>query len=148
MVADMDCVGVLDGKVPSCALGNEVGPTMKRDMELIRKILLHVEAIDSIGGAKPVAIDGYTADAIFHHTRLLLDQGYLRERGGISFTTHGVHATGGAMTYEGHDFLDAARNDTIWRKALDRIAGTTGSVSLDVLKALLADFGKKALGLP
>lgn len=120
---------------------------MKRDMELVRKILLHVETIENIGGYVPLVIQGYTNDAIFHHTRLLLDAGYLKAKGGVSFSFDGVSVTGGAMTYEGHDFLDAARSDTIWRQALDKISTTTGSVSLDVVKAVLIDFGKKALGL-
>ncbi|KCZ96954.1 hypothetical protein HPO_17435 [Hyphomonas polymorpha PS728] len=120
---------------------------MKRDMELIRKILLFVEGIDNVSRFERLEVAGYSSDAIYHHVRILLDQGYLREKGGVSFTYDGVAISGGAMTYEGHDFLDAARSDTIWRKAMDKVTDTTGSVSIDVLKALLIDIGKQTLGL-
>jgi len=120
---------------------------MKRDMELVRKILLFVESIDNIGRYVPVVIDGYTDDAIQHHIRMLLDRGYLKEKGGVSFTYDGVSMTGGAMTFEGSDFLDAARDDTIWRKAMDKIAATTGTVTVEVLKAILVQLSKSAVGL-
>lgn len=119
---------------------------MKRDMELIRKILLFVESIESTTQFELLKIDGYSFDAICHHVELLIGQGLLRAEL-VEEDYDGISIGADAMTYEGHDFLDAARNDTIWRKAMDKVAGTTGSVSVDVLKAILADLGKKAFGL-
>ena len=120
---------------------------MKRDMELVRKILLFVEKIDNTVRLEPLEIEGYSHDAIDHHTRILIEQGYLREKGGISFSMDGISVGGGAMTYEGHDFLDAARNETIWRKITDQVGSTVGSTSIAVIKSLLEDYAKQRLGL-
>ena len=42
-----------------------------------------------------------------------------------------------SLTWQGHEFLDAARNDTIWRKAKKKVLETTGGLAFDVLKAAL-----------
>ena len=117
---------------------------MNRDMELIRKILLFVESIDNAGRLE---FEGYSQDAIYHHTRMLIEQGYLREKGGVSFSMDGVSIGGSAMTYNGYDFLDAARNDTVWRKAINKVSSTVGSTSMAVVKSLLEDYARQQLGM-
>jgi hypothetical protein len=51
------------------------------------------------------------------------------------------------LTWQGHEFLDAARNDTIWRKATGKLVAVTGGTSLEVLKELLIAGAKQAVGL-
>lgn len=51
------------------------------------------------------------------------------------------------LTWAGHDFLDAARNDTVWRKAKDKIAETGSSWTFESLKALLNNYVKATLGI-
>jgi hypothetical protein len=42
-----------------------------------------------------------------------------------------------ALTWEGHEFLDATKNETVWNKTKQLIADKGGSISIEVLKALL-----------
>lgn len=122
---------------------------MKRDMHLVRKLLLFVEALPEGDEVVLFKNDDHTAAQIEYHAELLIKEGLL-EKDRVFFETDddgGISLLPDALTFSGHDFLDAARNDTIWQKAMDKVAGTTGSVSLEVLKALLIDLGKKALGL-
>ena len=49
------------------------------------------------------------------------------------------------LIWAGHHFLDAARNDTPWRRTLTRVSEKLGSVSFDLLKSLLIEEGKDAL---
>lgn len=51
------------------------------------------------------------------------------------------------LTSKGHDFVDAARSDTIWNKARATIAATVGGVSIDVLTRYLKSQALSALGL-
>ena len=53
----------------------------------------------------------------------------------------------GRLTWEGHDFLDAARNGDTWHKAKDTLFKKGLSVSFDVLKAYLISEAKQHLGL-
>ncbi|MFZ1073703.1 MAG: DUF2513 domain-containing protein [Verrucomicrobiia bacterium] len=50
-------------------------------------------------------------------------------------------------TWDGHEFLDAARNDTIWRKAGEQIKKSGVDVTLSLLKEILNQILKQSLGL-
>jgi hypothetical protein len=51
------------------------------------------------------------------------------------------------LTWEGHDFLDAARSETIWKKVMNKVKDSTGTVAFEVLKALLIAASKEKFGL-
>lgn len=51
----------------------------------------------------------------------------------------------GSLTWQGHEFLDMARNDTIWKKAFDIIKDKGGNVTLEILKVLLPEIAKKMI---
>ncbi|HEV2328194.1 MAG TPA: DUF2513 domain-containing protein [Verrucomicrobiae bacterium] len=51
-------------------------------------------------------------------------------------------------TWAGHEFLDAARNDTIWHKAGERIKKSGVDVTLSLLKEILNQLLKQSLNLP
>jgi len=47
--------------------------------------------------------------------------------------------------WKGHDFLDAARDISIWLKAKKTITDKTQTVSFEVLKAVLVQIAKKLI---
>ena len=51
------------------------------------------------------------------------------------------------LTWKGHEFLDAARNDNVWKKALAQVKKTGGHVTLAALEELLKHLAKQSLGL-
>ena len=51
------------------------------------------------------------------------------------------------LTWEGHDFLDSARDEGAWNHAKDAAAKSGGALSFDVLKSVLATYVKSKLGL-
>lgn len=52
------------------------------------------------------------------------------------------------MTWAGHDFLDSMRDDTIWKKAQEKVLKPIGGVAFDVLKEWLKAEMRSKLGLP
>lgn len=52
------------------------------------------------------------------------------------------------LTWEGHEFLDAARDDTVWKKVKEKLAAVGTNVAWPVLTAVLTDIAKTKLGLP
>jgi hypothetical protein len=50
------------------------------------------------------------------------------------------------LTYDGHEFLDAARSDTLWNKAKENVITKTGTLTLEGLKIALSTLIKHALG--
>jgi hypothetical protein len=51
------------------------------------------------------------------------------------------------LTWQGHDFLEAARNDIIWAKAKAKVVEQGVGLSVELMKAVLLSYGKERLGL-
>ncbi len=96
---------------------------MKRDMELMRKILFAIEEKYKPGDGYIVGlkVDGYDMKTIAEHCDFLHQQGLVKEYkssfgGGtiIAFTV-------GNITNEGFDYLELIRSDDVWRKTKTEI---------------------------
>ena len=106
---------------------------MRRDSDLIRAILLAVEADDRCEVLKLPDISGYPDEAVYFHARLLVEKGFLR--------THFPDRTGSQpwvcirLSWEGYDFLDNVRDPAVWR-AVKRAAAKAGGWPIDTLAAV------------
>jgi hypothetical protein len=118
---------------------------MKRDMDLIRKILLAVELIESPRGAGPLRFDDYDDVDVSYHVMLLHEAGLIRARddsGHGDFVWDPIR-----LTWAGHEFLDAARSETLWNKAKGLVLKSGSGLLFDVLKPLLTELIKESAGL-
>lgn len=108
---------------------------MKRDLDLIRYILLTTEQSDK-GVTDSVLVNQcYDIRTIAFHTELLIDRGLVSgsvEYDGFHTTPLGVEIT--RITWEGYDYLDSIRSDKVWRKAKEVISKSVGDTSLLVVK--------------
>lgn len=119
---------------------------MQRDLELIRTILLELERAPT-PNQDELRLPDVSEEQIGYHVKLLHQAGFV-EAIDISTREEPMAWLPLGLTWAGHEFLDAARNQTTWRRALQNVQGTAGSVPISVLQALLISFGKAALGLP
>jgi hypothetical protein len=118
---------------------------MKRDMDLIRKILLKQE------GEEAVNLSEYTQDQINYHIVLLIEVGFLD--GKIMYSSRGRQFGGKIpdktyvtrITWAGHEFLDQARNNTTWEKAKQFVMDKGQSLSFDSIKIALGIVIKTAM---
>lgn len=120
---------------------------MKRDYDLLRKLVLTVESGPHGYAPHHIKIDGYSDEEIGYHSYLLVDSGLAV---GVDATTLGSTSPQWLilhLTSAGHDFADAIRDETRWKKATGIVKDKAGSVSLDVLKQLLISLLKNTLGL-
>ena len=118
---------------------------MKRDMDLCRKILLDTEAAP-FAPATEVEAEGFSHQEVSFHIMLLQEAGLLK---GVDFTAvNGEHNwCVERLTWEGYEFLDAARDNKRWAKAKD-VMTKVGGLSLPVLVQLLTSYLKAELNLP
>jgi tetratricopeptide (TPR) repeat protein len=117
------------------------GEPMKRDMDLIRTILFEVEKSTSPDGCQ-VEAPGWSRDELYYNAKLAQEAGLIDARflpGSDEF--HVLR-----LTYSGHEFLDAARNDTLWAKGKEIVIKNTGTLTLEALKIALQALMKQALG--
>jgi hypothetical protein len=125
---------------------------MKRDLDLIRGILLKLEPLPAhFGnpipltiGEDPLVFEGRSTDEIAYQIRIMA-QGKLIAMGGIDANGHISHYYG--FAWLGHEFLDDVRDPETWRKVKERVKGIGGAglgLLWDIAKAEI----KTKLGLP
>ncbi len=120
---------------------------MKRDLELIRKLVLATEASPTAYVRNDIEIEGYSPEEIGYHSYLLVDTGLAK---GVDTRTLGKSSPDWRilhLTSAGHDFADAARDEGTWRKATGLVKDKVGGVTLDVMKQVLISLIKNALSL-
>src|SRR5437870_2391008 len=112
---------------------------MKRDMNLIREMLLKIEEQEEAWAPGPNdwEITGYTEAQIAYHTYLLVEAGFARGDEVTGFNAEAPECLITNMTWKGHEFLAAAKNDTIWEKAMAISARMGGGLTMAGLKELL-----------
>ena len=115
---------------------------MKRDMDLIRAMLMSIEA-DEHGFASKIEIPNYTQEEIGYHAVLLGEAGLAIVSDITTFGVKSPQAMVIRLTWSGHEFLDAARDKTIWNQAKDKI----GSATIQVWMTMLSALALKKLGL-
>jgi hypothetical protein len=114
---------------------------MKRDFDLVRTILLCLEnAQNDPAEAIDLTIDGCSGALVSYHVLIMHEAGLIvAEESPFSDNTDWEPKR---LTWAGHEFLDNARNDTIWRRAKDAVGSSLGTVSLAVLQDVLASIVK------
>jgi Hypothetical protein (DUF2513) len=122
---------------------------MQRDVDIVRHLLLWVES-DRSHQLPP----DISREQLAYHAQLLIDAGliegtvhYSSRRGGRVADTFHIQR----LTWAGHDFLDAARNDTVWHTAKEKILKPGVSWTFEILKETLKALAKQQLariGLP
>jgi DNA-binding transcriptional ArsR family regulator len=117
---------------------------MKRDMDLVRELLLKLESNGNPPGTMVVIdpyhgrfqIDGYSADQIAYHLSLIREAGFIESPGS---QRAGMGVTFRRLSWDGHDYLDAIRDPEIWRKTKGS-AEAVGSFTFDLVKDLAKGF--------
>lgn len=93
---------------------------MKRDMDLIRNLLIKVEEVYEPGAGSiyfsKIRIDGYDDKVIAEHLLLMKEAGLIRNINAKQYVTGSTMLSIGNLTNEGYDTLEKFRNDTVWNK--------------------------------
>jgi Hypothetical protein (DUF2513) len=115
---------------------------MKRDMELVRQILLLIEDHEHGHAPPTIELPGYTEDIIGYHLVLMGEAGLLDV---VETTTYGALSPSAVvtrMTWAGHEFAANTRNETVWKKVKGVVVAKGGSVSFEVMKFLVVETAK------
>jgi hypothetical protein len=110
------------------------GDRVKRDMDLVRDILLLIESNDRFWTdwreSEFESLDrDYTT--VYYHIKIMVDGGLLECEKARYADKHDTLY----ITAKGHEFLDCIRNDDIWNTVKERIAIVGGAPS-DVIMLL------------
>lgn len=121
---------------------------MKRDINLVREILLWATAQEIAGIYRNPSLPEYAEDQIAHHVHLMWQAGLVDATDTTSNSSAGPSAILISVTWAGHDFIDAARDNTIWNKTKSKVLSSGAAFTFDLLKDFLVLAAKGPLGLP
>jgi hypothetical protein len=115
---------------------------MKRDMELIKKILLAVEEKNTFYepfSSSEFGIQGYEDAELVYHLKLAHEAGLIEIMGNKPVQTMGATPQYfvKSLTWEGHEFLEASKNPTVWNKVIKTMQDKGVGMGFDILKGLL-----------
>lgn len=111
---------------------------MKRDMELMRGILLALEALpENEYIPNPFMVEGHTANKVAHHVHLMGEAGLLEVADCTYFSDAVPKAMPLHITWKGHEFIDTVRSQEVWSKTKEALKDAGGG-SL----AFMLEFGK------
>lgn len=117
---------------------------MRRDMDLIRLLLLKLESLEQETGDvcgydySTFDTEGYTSEQVIYHLDLMLEAGLIDQGGGASWD----YFVFKRLTWAGHDLVDSIRDEEIWRKTKHG-ALAAGGWSLELLGDLAKGFIRK-----
>jgi Hypothetical protein (DUF2513) len=121
---------------------------MKRDLSLVREILLRLEPLSATPdqpvaldiGKPPLDIPNYTNDQIVYHIRIMEDGGLISYSLGIQGPGLGREGPGGprlprfnGLRWQGHEFLDDVRDPKTWEATKKKLRKFGGDASLQIV---------------
>jgi DNA-binding transcriptional ArsR family regulator len=119
---------------------------MKRDLDLVRKILISIEQKPNLE-PEEITIDGYEFQIVAFHLLILKEAGLVDAVMSEDASGELVGAFAIRLTWDGFEFLELARNDTVWQKSKKFLKDKTVSVSVAILTEILKAIVRDTLGL-
>lgn len=109
---------------------------MERDMEIVRRIALDAAAMP--WGSNLTELEGVDPAAFGMHVIWMIEAGLVVGKVFIKGGKTPPNAWVERLTWEGCEFASAVRNDTLWRKAREKVLQPTASFTFGLLKDWLA----------
>jgi hypothetical protein len=106
---------------------------MKRDWELVRQILFRIEELgDTKSYLNDHDLPPYDADNVGYHMRMLDEAGLIDAK--CSEHTSGMNCEARRLTWDGHEFLDQVRENTVWNRTKAAVREKGLALSFDVIR--------------
>ena len=103
---------------------------MKRDLDLIRTILLRLEASKE-KVSDPTPPEDCDSEWFGYHLEILEEAGFIKILDSSTYD-----ATDYRLTWDGYEYLDAVRDGNVWSKVKKKYAGRIESVPVAVITEL------------
>lgn len=108
---------------------------MRRDLDLVRSILIYVEKADGPVDANDLVDGANDFNKVSYHVMLMANRGLLDLLSFQQDVNHDVtdlHIA--AVTWDGLDYLDSIRDPKVWAKVKKTVKEAVGSTTFEVVK--------------
>lgn len=117
---------------------------MKRDMELVRQILISVDEADDLVDIERFVDERYSMAVVAYHVRLMEAHGLI-DAEILYADNRAYHGVISGLTWDGADFLDAIKDDGIWKKTKAAIKRVSTSVTLQTIRETAVMVAEQAI---
>lgn len=107
---------------------------MRRDLDLVRCILMTVEKADGPIGFDVLSECCGDIGRLSFHVGLMHSHGLIDAEVDSDGFGEPMDVRISSMTWDGYDYLDAIRSPQVWNKAKEAISKAVGDTSLSVVK--------------
>jgi hypothetical protein len=114
---------------------------MNRDMDLVRKLLVYFDEKPGPEHVMVPDIEGFDESNIKNHLVQLYEAGLIRAESERSSTSNDrvIRVIPFDLTWQGHEFLDKIRNETVWQQ----IKSTAQSKGLPLTLEVVGELATK-----
>jgi hypothetical protein len=127
---------------------------MRRDLDLVRNILLFFESRDSSSIMSDAVIqeqlkfEGFDYRDVAYHLRIMAQANLLTCEPVVSSTSDRIiKVYPFELTWDGHEFLQLSKDNSRWEKMKKQAGSSLDGISFEIVKSLLVGFAKKSIGL-
>ncbi|MFM5147324.1 DUF2513 domain-containing protein [Aeromonas rivipollensis] len=123
---------------------------MKRNWDTVRDLLTRLE--DEEFTDQPLRLACFQnspeRDSISYHMELLIEAGLVQGYMSKELGSWPADFVAERLTWSGHEFLDAIRNDTLWNKTKAKFASEGLGMTMELVKTFALSTATKMLSLP
>lgn len=108
---------------------------MKRDWDIIRDVLIKFEGLAPDAGS--LQLNDFPSEKAYeysYHVELLMEAGLIHGQMSKTLGRHAQNFLAQRLTWQGHEFLDAIRSDTVWNKTKTTFVKGGLSMTFDLVK--------------
>ncbi len=109
---------------------------MKRDWDLIRALLLEIEALEPGHSLLARCIDEHSLESVSYHLHLM-EQAALVECKELHEWNSEPSRVAVALTLQGHDLLDSIRDEDAWQAKKGMLLARQGAISYEALRKII-----------
>lgn len=118
---------------------------MKRNWDIIRKILIKIEESPTeYSEIESNSIEGVDSETAAYHMRLMIESGLVIGSCRNSIAAPRCYIS--RLTWDGHEFLDKIKRDTIWNKVKEQSMQRGIELSMEVIKQAAGHIISQVLG--
>ena len=104
---------------------------------------LAFEKKNNFHSSEELTLDGESKAVVLYQIKLLYEAGLIDAIDASSKSGPGYFVD--CLTWQGHEFLDAIRDETIWSKVKGKLSSFGGTLPFDIILQLATDAAKQLL---
>ena len=119
---------------------------MKRDLDLVRQILLQIEALPA-GPPAQYRMSEIEDPVLLAHFELVLASGLVNGKISRSQSSRGDVISISGLTWQGHEWIETVRQDSVWNETTSTLLESGGALTYELTRAVAERILRTRLGL-